>query len=176
MSLGVIVQSNLLYNRFILQGTIKQQIFNFRPKIHTHTKTKTNTNKPTNNQSNKQTETTYWWKRTVLQFVLSHKHKCVQLFVSCFVSCVTVSLLDAMRLVVILFTELTPHDTNSCTSTICMWNCQGIKTPKRQQDLICIPLAHPHSIHHSSFQLDYLVTIANFSNESYWPFPHNFAF
>ena len=60
--IGGIVQSNLLYNRFILQGTIKQQILNFRPKIHTHKKAKTNTNKPTNNQSNiqtnKQTETT----------------------------------------------------------------------------------------------------------------------
>ena len=53
---------NLLYNRFILQGTIKQQILKFRPKIHTHKKTKTKTNKQTNKQSikhtNKQTKTT----------------------------------------------------------------------------------------------------------------------
>jgi len=32
----------------------------------------------------------------------------------------TASLLDAMRVVVILFTHLTGHDTNSCTNTICM--------------------------------------------------------
>lgn len=49
--IGGIVQSNLLYNRFILQGTIKQQILNFRTK---NSHTQKNKNKQTNKQSIKQ--------------------------------------------------------------------------------------------------------------------------